>query len=58
MIKMCEDCEKQHDGCCAVYNYPPHVYRSNNKCPFNLPKEEIKKTFVRIGQQKGRKKKR
>lgn len=43
--EMCEGCEKKHvivdnGETCLVYFQPPHIYKTNEECPFNPKKTE------------------
>lgn len=61
--EMCEECEKKHvvpdDGeTCLIYFEPPHIYVSNEECPFNPKKKEVapKKRINALKESKRKKK--
>ena len=55
---ICEGCVKvdQQFLTCSIYNSPPLLYIHHCRCPWNLPKVKVKKAFVRVGQQKTKRK--
>lgn len=54
ILEHCHGCTKIIENKCSVYNDPfklPTPWLDCG-CPFNPPKVEVKKTKVRVGQQK------
>lgn len=61
MSSTCEGCSRNGQGTnleCSVYGIPPSYYLRVGQCPFNIKVVEKKKDFVRVGQQKQKKKSR
>ena len=53
---ICEGCERitQETQSCGVYADVPPYYLHHKCCPFNMPKQVVKKEHVRVGQQKNK----
>jgi len=50
---ICEGCHRvSPELTCSVYPAPPGFFIRHCRCPFNPPKEKVKKKFQRVGQQK------